>query len=79
MLKDQADSIANKYPGVESVYINVLENEEHLSQLIAQSDVVISLLPYNLHAGIARFCIENKSHLVTASYTNPEVKSLHER
>lgn len=79
MLKDQTDSLAAKYPGIESVYINVLDNEDHLAELVGQSDVCISLLPYQLHARIARFCIENNTHLVTASYTNEEVASLHDK
>lgn len=77
-LKEQSDEISHKFPGVESLYVNVLENIESLSELIAKSDVVVSLLPYNLHAGIAKVCIENKTHLVTASYTNNDVRSLHD-
>lgn len=76
-LKEQSDEIAHKFPGVESVYVDVLENEDSLSELVEESDVVVSLLPYQLHAGIARLCIQNKTHLVTASYTSDEVRSLH--
>lgn len=78
-LKEQSDEIAHKFPGVESVYVDVLENEDSLSELVEESDVVVSLLPYQLHAGIARLCIQNKTHLVTASYTSEEVKSLHNK
>lgn len=44
--KDEADRIANKFPGVQSTYLNVTENPNHLADLCRKSDVVLSLLPY---------------------------------
>lgn len=68
--------MAQKYDGVDSVYINVTENPEQLKKLVEDSDVVVSLLPYALHGLVARHCIEGNTHLVTASYLNDEVKGL---
>lgn len=45
--------------------------------MCAESDVVVSLLPYSLHGKVARHCIEGKTHLVTASYVTDEVQALH--
>lgn len=78
-IKDESDKLANRYPGVESNYLNVTESIDGLSSLCAESDVVISLLPYALHGLVAKHCIEAKTHLVTASYVTQQVKELHER
>lgn len=76
--KDEADRLANKYPGVRSTYLNVTENPNNLTELCSQSDIVVSLLPYTLHGLVAEKCIETKTHLVTASYITDHVKSLHD-
>ncbi|MBN1425110.1 saccharopine dehydrogenase NADP-binding domain-containing protein, partial [Candidatus Fermentibacteria bacterium] len=47
-----------------------------LDALIAQSDVVISLLPYVFHLDVARKCLAHKRHLVTTSYVKPEMQAL---
>lgn len=39
-LKDESDKLAQRYPGVESIYLNVTENPCHLSGLCEDSDVV---------------------------------------
>ncbi|KAL5278904.1 AASS family protein [Megaselia abdita] len=77
-LKEESDRLANRYPGVDSQFLDVNENSNHLRDLCAESDVVISLLPYTLHGLVARHCVDAKTHLVTASYLNEEVKALHD-
>lgn len=42
------------------------------------SDVVVSILPANLHPIIAKICINEGVHMVTASYMSNEVKDLHQ-
>lgn len=42
---------------------------------IAQSEVVISLLPAHLHPLVAKICLQEKKHLLTASYVSDEMKS----
>lgn len=78
-VKEESDRLAARYSGVDSTHLNVTENPSLLSNLCAESDVVISLLPYGLHGYVAEHCIENKTHLVTASYVTDHVRSLHER
>lgn len=77
-LKDEADALANRFSGVEPVYMNVLERPDTLHDVIKSANVVVSLLPYSLHHVIAKACIENHTHLVTASYMNENVKALHQ-
>jgi len=44
--------------------------------VIEQADVVVSLIPAHLHPQVARICLEQKKHLLTASYVSEEMKSL---
>lgn len=39
---------------------------------------MVSILPANLHPIVAKTCIDEGVHMVTASYMSPEVKDLHE-
>ncbi|XP_033334795.1 lysine ketoglutarate reductase/saccharopine dehydrogenase [Megalopta genalis] len=77
-LNEEADVLANKFPGVEPMLLNVLERPDYLGDIVESADVVVSLLPYSLHHVIAKACIKAKTHLVTASYMNDEMKALHD-
>ncbi|MGC8797336.1 MAG: saccharopine dehydrogenase C-terminal domain-containing protein [candidate division WOR-3 bacterium] len=52
------------------------DDELALHRLIADSDVVVSLLPYIYHPAVARHCVELKKHLVTTSYVGEPMWSL---
>ncbi|XP_058449645.1 alpha-aminoadipic semialdehyde synthase, mitochondrial isoform X2 [Malaya genurostris] len=77
-IKEEADRLANRYQGIESVYINVEDESANLQHLCEESDIVVSLLPYSLHGLIAKHCVAGKTHLVTASYLNDEIQNLDE-
>ncbi|EAT33010.1 AAEL014734-PA [Aedes aegypti] len=77
-IKEEADRLAHRYQGIESVYINVEDESTNLQNLCEESDVVVSLLPYSLHGLIAKHCVAGRTHLVTASYLNDEIKALDE-
>lgn len=77
-MKDEVDVLANRFSGVEPVFLNVLDRPDTLHDVMKSASVVVSLLPYSLHHVIAKACIETKTHLVTASYMNNDVKALHE-
>lgn len=77
-LKDEADALANRFPGVEPVYLNVLDRPDTLHDVIKSANVAVSVLPYSLHHVVAKACIETHTHLVTASYMNENVKALHQ-
>lgn len=53
-----------------------IENADERKELIAQADVVISLMPPHLHYLLALDCIELNKHLLTASYIDEQIKSL---
>jgi saccharopine dehydrogenase-like NADP-dependent oxidoreductase len=52
--------------------------QEQSSEAIIQSvDVVISLLPAHLHPLVAKHCLQNHKHLLTASYVSKEMQEFH--
>lgn len=51
-------------------------DQKTLSSEVRKSDIVISMLPAGMHPLVARQCIHNKKHMVTASYASPEMKAL---
>jgi len=52
-----------------------INNGEQRMQLIAQADVVISMLPASLHFLVAQTCIETGRHLLTASYVDKHIQT----
>lgn len=55
-----------------------VHNLNEAEKLIAEHDVVISLLPPALHIHVARICLQKRKHLLTASYISAEMQSLHQ-
>jgi len=49
-----------------------------LTQIIHENDAVISLLPQHLHYAVAEVCLQERKHLITASYISPEMASLNQ-
>lgn len=77
--KELCDNLSTAFPGVTSTYLDATEpNSSSLEKLIDQADVVVSILPANMHPKIAKACINQKTHMVTASYMSKEIKGLHE-
>jgi saccharopine dehydrogenase (NADP+, L-glutamate forming) len=54
-----------------------IHEEANSSANIEASDVVISLLPANLHPLVAKHCIALKKHFLNASYVSDEMNALH--
>jgi saccharopine dehydrogenase-like NADP-dependent oxidoreductase len=53
-----------------------IENADESRLSIHDADVVISLIPANLHPQVAKICLTAKKHLLTASYVSDQMKSL---
>jgi len=53
-----------------------LSDEATLGGLVADHDLIISLVPYTFHPLVARHCLEHGRNLVTASYVSPEMEAL---
>ncbi len=52
-----------------------IDEQERSRKAIAANDVVISLLPAHLHPQVAKICLTEKKHLLTASYVSDEMKA----
>jgi saccharopine dehydrogenase (NADP+, L-glutamate forming) len=74
---EAAKSKINGHARGTSVFFNI-EDEFTSRKTIASADVVVSLIPANLHASVAKLCLELSRHLLTASYVSEEMKSFHE-
>jgi saccharopine dehydrogenase-like NADP-dependent oxidoreductase len=64
-------------PKGESAVIDI--NDDHARQsLVKNADIVLSLMPPNLHYLLAKDCIKFKKNLITSSYVSEEIKALNE-
>ncbi len=55
-----------------------VKDELKLENIIKETDIAISLLPYIYHVKVAGFCLKHNKHLVTTSYVSPAMKALDE-
>jgi len=55
-----------------------IQDETLSKAAIASADVVVSLLPAHLHPLVARHCLDQGKHLLTASYVSTEMKAFHD-
>lgn len=53
-----------------------LQDRQALTRLLAEGQVVVSMVPYTFHPYVAEICLELNKHLVTASYVSPAMKAL---
>lgn len=80
MVDLDANSLAAKCEG----YAHVIPVSADLSQAeirsewISKADVVVSMLPAFMHPEVAKECLRQGKHMVTASYASPEMKALDE-
>eukprot|EP00835_Amoeboradix_gromovi_P006649 NODE_830_length_3850_cov_0.215143.p1 type:complete len:447 gc:universal NODE_830_length_3850_cov_0.215143:564-1904(+) len=56
-----------------------LVNLQGLKKHLKDCDIIVSLVPYTLHAEIIKVAIELKKHIVTTSYINPEMAELDQK
>ena len=54
------------------------EDDAYRDRLIADADIVVSMLPAAMHPAVAGACIERSKHFVSASYVSPEIKELND-
>lgn len=54
-----------------------INNESQSAEVIRHADLVISLLPPHFHPIVARHCLRESKHLVTASYASDEMREMH--
>lgn len=74
---EDARRMTDNAPNGKAVYWTV-DDEAALDLMIAQNQVVVSLLPYAYHVMVAKKCIEHGKHMVTTSYVKPEMYALND-
>jgi spermidine synthase len=70
--------LAQGLPGTTAISLDVT-NTSALEDVVAAVDVVVSLIPYTLHAAVIEAAIKGKTHVVTTSYVSPAIRALEER
>jgi saccharopine dehydrogenase-like NADP-dependent oxidoreductase len=72
-----AQDKTGNHPKSKAVALDALDPSARAA-LVANADIVISLLPPNLHTEVAFDCLRLNKHLITASYVSKEINDLHE-
>ncbi len=70
-----AESKTKGFQSAHAISFDV-SHEEKRREFISKSDVVISMLPPELHFLVARDCVAFARHLLTASYIDDKIRSL---
>lgn len=65
----------SNHPNSQAIAFDV-NNEDQRVREIAKVDLVISMLPATMHLSVAKECLKQKKHLVTASYVSKQMKDL---
>lgn len=73
-----AEEKINLHPNGKAAWLDVM-NVNDRRDLIARTDLVVSLLPAHLHIEVAYDCIRQNKHLITASYVSKEMYQLGEQ
>ena len=61
-----------------SVFEFDAQNIDMMDKEVAQSDLVISMLPAFMHPQVARLCLKHYKHLITPSYVSPEMQAMND-
>ncbi len=73
--EELAKQKAGNHPNARAIAFDIHDDWNRLVE-IGKADVVISLLPPQLHLPVARECVQQKKNLVTASYVTKEMEAL---
>jgi saccharopine dehydrogenase-like NADP-dependent oxidoreductase len=71
----KAEALIGDHTNGSAMQLDV-SDEAKLRELIAQSDLAVSMLPYVYHPLVARFCIELEKQMVTTSYVSDAIQEL---
>ena len=80
-----SEALAKTFPGARAVALELPPgsdtveagaNDENLRALVADHDVVVSLLPAVFHPAVGGACVAEGKHMVSSSYISPGLASL---
>jgi saccharopine dehydrogenase-like NADP-dependent oxidoreductase len=73
-----ANAIAEKIKGnpyAEAAVIDIT-NARQREPLVKRADIVVSLMPPDIHIYLAKDCLKHKKNLITSSYISDEMKAM---
>lgn len=56
-----------------------ISDKDALNKEVSAADITISMVPAHMHLGVAQACLEQNSHLLTASYLTPEMEAMDQK
>jgi saccharopine dehydrogenase-like NADP-dependent oxidoreductase len=71
----KAQALVKDHPRGRALALNV-NDEAAMEDLIRQSDLAVSMLPYVYHPQVAALCVKHKKHMVTTSYVKEAMLAL---
>lgn len=74
----KAEKLVGDHPRGKALSLNVTDTDK-LRNLISDTDLAISLVPYAHHVTMANLCIELKKHMVTTSYASAAMRELDQK
>ena len=72
-----AENLASNNSNARPIFFNVNDEQQRENE-IRNSDIVVSMLPSNMHYLVAKDCLKFKKNLVTASYVSDQIKAYDE-
>jgi saccharopine dehydrogenase-like NADP-dependent oxidoreductase len=75
---ESARAKTNNHAAAEAISFDI-NNEAERKELIAKSDLVISMLPAHMHMPVAEECLAQGKNLITASYVSHAMQDLNEQ
>jgi saccharopine dehydrogenase-like NADP-dependent oxidoreductase len=69
------ESKCAEYPSIQTVTLD----DQHLTSLeslVKTCDIVVSLLPPEMHVTVGQMCLHHGKHMATASYATPEIMAM---
>ncbi len=74
----KAERIINDHQDGKALSLDV-SSDVQLEQLVSETDLAVSLLPYTYHVKVAELCIKHKKQMVTTSYVSNAMKALDDK
>ena len=74
----KAQKLVDAAPNSTAIAYDIAKDSDGsgLADLVAQSDLVVSMLPYTHHVTVANACIRRQKPMVTTSYVSPAMRNL---
>lgn len=73
----KAERLVGNHPNGKAIAFDITK-DKNLDELVRESDLTVSLLPYTYHPVVAMSCIKNRKPMVTTSYVSDKMKQLDE-